>query len=659
MPSGSSEFSDLAAQVQEAQAALAAQDYDHAIALSDALRRATLCCGLPLAARRSSSDRPKVSVVVVAHRATPAHAPLLEMLASLDPAEFETVLVTNSASPIFDPGLLAPFSTTLTHVNLGANTGIGVARTLALRAASGTGVLCLDDDGVTSAEDLRHLCALFDDMQATMVRGRVVAETAKSDPIPPHYDLGPTVLHSFCDIEGFALWRRDTVLAAGGFDPILYGHEGIELTMRLFASQGPEAFVYQPQAVLRHDYHIRPQKAERHATNARYCELRHPGFYDMLRQFEALRRSPQGAVARQMRTQLLAAPAQTGAAAPVSVLTTCRNGAGFVPEFCAALGRQTDQRFQVIFVDDGSDDDSSAILEAHLPKSIARQVIRTPPQGRGAALNTARAAAGDDLCLIADVDDISLPHRVAFARHMAEAHPEAAMIGFGIFDGATHLRGSAPAPLAVTPLSVRAFFGMPAPFPAFGFWNGRISAVFDPDLPGGIDCDWMYRALAEAGVDGVLVPLPATYYHTHTGQITAAHRPAQRSVALKHLRRWHGRLIAPDAQDAPGLEVLTGWSPAGDGAALERAEAYGTALMTQAPRLGSEACAALCRDMARHLAGLAARSHATWHAAQRAETQRQAEKAAALEHAQNALYQSRSWRMTAPYRALARRLGRG
>lgn len=94
----------------------------------------------------------------------------------------------------------------------------------------------------------------------------------------------------------------------------------------------------------------------------------------------------------------------------VSVVVAVRNAAAYLPRFVACLQAQTLGDFEAVFVDDASDDDSAAMLEAYAAEDRRLRLLRhAVRQGAGAARNAGiEAAAGETLCF-ADPDDLLPP----------------------------------------------------------------------------------------------------------------------------------------------------------------------------------------------------------------------------------------------------------
>jgi glycosyltransferase involved in cell wall biosynthesis len=90
---------------------------------------------------------------------------------------------------------------------------------------------------------------------------------------------------------------------------------------------------------------------------------------------------------------------------------------------------QTFRDFELIVVDDGSKDDSLAILREYAAKDDRVRIISRPNTGIVGALNDGLAAARGELVARMDSDDLALPERfekqVAFLR----AHPDHVLVG--------------------------------------------------------------------------------------------------------------------------------------------------------------------------------------------------------------------------------------
>jgi cellulose synthase/poly-beta-1,6-N-acetylglucosamine synthase-like glycosyltransferase len=117
----------------------------------------------------------------------------------------------------------------------------------------------------------------------------------------------------------------------------------------------------------------------------------------------------------------------------VSVLLPVRDAAGTLPRALDSLRRQTIEDWEVVAVDDGSEDDSGRILEAAAAADPRIQVVRTPPRGLVPALELARGRARAPLIARMDADDHAEPERLACQLELLRARTD--LVGCG-----THVR---------------------------------------------------------------------------------------------------------------------------------------------------------------------------------------------------------------------------
>lgn len=116
----------------------------------------------------------------------------------------------------------------------------------------------------------------------------------------------------------------------------------------------------------------------------------------------------------------------------VSVALPVYNAGRYLAAAVASILGQTFRDFELIAVDDGSTDDSRAVLEAFAARDPRVRVISRPNTGIVGALNDAWQAARAPLVARMDADDIAFPER--FARQVAflAAHPEVVCLGAAV-----------------------------------------------------------------------------------------------------------------------------------------------------------------------------------------------------------------------------------
>lgn len=96
----------------------------------------------------------------------------------------------------------------------------------------------------------------------------------------------------------------------------------------------------------------------------------------------------------------------------LTVVVTCYNYARYVPTCLDSVRAQTFEDYEVVFVDDGSTDDSEGAVRPYLSDPRFRYV-RRPNGGQAKAKNTGIARATGDLVAFLDADDAWDPTKLA------------------------------------------------------------------------------------------------------------------------------------------------------------------------------------------------------------------------------------------------------
>lgn len=120
-------------------------------------------------------------------------------------------------------------------------------------------------------------------------------------------------------------------------------------------------------------------------------------------------------------TSAPAAPRAYDGRPAVSVIVPCYNGARFLDSLMASLAAQTFRDFEIVIVDDGSDDAETTRKLASLTDRA--RVIRQDNRGPAAARNTAIAAARADIVAMVDCDDTVDPRFLAETVPLLAAAP--------------------------------------------------------------------------------------------------------------------------------------------------------------------------------------------------------------------------------------------
>lgn len=112
----------------------------------------------------------------------------------------------------------------------------------------------------------------------------------------------------------------------------------------------------------------------------------------------------------------------------VSVLVPCYNRERYIEEALLSILEQDYPNFELIVVDDGSQDASVERIEV-LRQRHDFQLIRQQNQGVSAALNTALSHARGEYIATPDSDDVMTPGRLSLQAAYLDAHPEVGCVG--------------------------------------------------------------------------------------------------------------------------------------------------------------------------------------------------------------------------------------
>ena len=121
--------------------------------------------------------------------------------------------------------------------------------------------------------------------------------------------------------------------------------------------------------------------------------------------------------------------AESSAAPLVSVVMTVYNSARFVGEAIESILNQTFRDLELIVVDDGSKDDSLAVLRRYEQSDPRVKVLTRPNGGCWIASNDGLAVARGRLIARMDADDVSLPERLAKEVAFLDANPQVVCVG--------------------------------------------------------------------------------------------------------------------------------------------------------------------------------------------------------------------------------------
>lgn len=200
--------------------------------------------------RRPIKGLPTCSVIIVSHAAGDGLLKCLDTILAQRHSAFEVILIDNGGNEALLPVLQRK---PILHVLCPMNLLPSEARNVGAYFARGPVLVFVDDDGQVCQGYLRQAEQALRIPQVIGVRGRILPLTSEGAS-NSHYDLGLKSKPAAFNLEGNMAIRRGVFRAAGGFDPLMFGHEGHELTERCQRLDPSFQVRYWPELLLYHDF---------------------------------------------------------------------------------------------------------------------------------------------------------------------------------------------------------------------------------------------------------------------------------------------------------------------------------------------------------------------------------------------------------------------
>jgi glycosyltransferase involved in cell wall biosynthesis len=200
----------------------------------------------------------------------------------------------------------------------------------------------------------------------------------------------------------------------------------------------------------------------------------------------------------------------TSASPLVSVIMSMRNGASTVGAAMCSVLQQTLADLELIVIDNGSSDQSGAIV-AKFNDARIRLVREATPTVLARRLNQAVGLARGEFIARMDADDICFPERLSRQVARLREEPQLDLVGCGVvvFRSSGELIGEMPVGLLHRDIVARPFVGFSLPHPT---WCGRASWFrnnpYNAELRYAEDQDLLLRSFRHSrlgGLDKVLL----------------------------------------------------------------------------------------------------------------------------------------------------------
>ncbi len=116
----------------------------------------------------------------------------------------------------------------------------------------------------------------------------------------------------------------------------------------------------------------------------------------------------------------------------ISVFATNYNNGAYLDDFMESILNSTIQPQEIIFVDDGSRDNSLQVMEKYKHLPHLKIITFEKNRGRSTALNEGKKHCSGKYTMLIDPDDIMLPDRIEKQWNFMEKHPEIDVLGANV-----------------------------------------------------------------------------------------------------------------------------------------------------------------------------------------------------------------------------------
>jgi glycosyltransferase involved in cell wall biosynthesis len=374
------------------------------------------------------NDNVAISVIIVTCNRTDELKKCLESLSKQDSRGHEVIVVDNGQG---DVNSCSQYINQ--YVKCPVNFNLSEGRNIGAYFARGVIVVFLDDDALVASNYISSIKSAFDKFDIFGLRGRAYPKGgADADNRVKIYNLGDRPFPSYCNQEGNSAFILEVYKSVGGMDPLLFGHEGNDLTYRIIKEyKHPNKVIYWPEAIIYHDYGTEDkfgQKQSRYQQDAAYLKYKHGT--DILVNKRDVEKYPLPLKQNQTlpgkvssaQVGLLSESESAGTVSAVSanrphpkvsVIASCYNAEKFLPECIDSIRNQTMQDWELFVLDDASTDGTKSIIEKY-----ARMDERIRPyyfhdnKGPYVRRNFAIERANSDFIVIQDADDIMRPAKL-------------------------------------------------------------------------------------------------------------------------------------------------------------------------------------------------------------------------------------------------------
>jgi glycosyltransferase involved in cell wall biosynthesis len=245
----------------------------------------------------------------------------------------------------------------------------------------------------------------------------------------------------------------------------------------------------------------------------------------------------------------------------ISIILPFHNAAATLPACLASIARQTLGDFELLAIDDGSTDESAALVRAHASRD-ARTILLDPGRvGLVAALNLGVAHARAPLLARMDADDLMHPQRLALQHDFLAANPQIALVAARVASFPQRLVRAGYQEYVrwqndcLTPEQIAAAIYIESPFahPSVTLRRSALAAAGGPYAEGPFPEDYeLWLRMHRAGLPMAKLPRTLLAWREGPGRASRAD-PRYRREAFDALR---ARFLAEDPRLRQGRDLV-------------------------------------------------------------------------------------------------------
>jgi GT2 family glycosyltransferase len=234
---------------------------------------------------RKPQNTPNLSIIIVTYNRKDDLLLSLQALNLQSEKNFEVVVVNNGTYIDAFRSLPSGLLYDLCIVQMKANYGPSLARNIGAEYSKSNIIAILDDDAKAEHDWVSRILFHFQDEEIIGLRGRVLPkENEEYMHIPFIYDPGDRSIVNDAGLEMGAVYRKKEFLSVGGYNELLYHHEGTELSYRISKANNNrlDSIKYFPDIVIYHNTHANhehlTEKIIRNTENKKMILKTQPNF---------------------------------------------------------------------------------------------------------------------------------------------------------------------------------------------------------------------------------------------------------------------------------------------------------------------------------------------------------------------------------------------